>query len=128
MLQKGIIVESISSWMAPAVYVSKKLSLCRDYRELNKPTFKYAYPLPLVDEFQDRFSGSAIFSKYDLQSCYWQVPVDIVNQGFQPKSRDGVVSVSWMPFGWFKWGPKLISMPNEHHHVKSLVSTYIHDF
>ena len=57
MLQKGIIEESSSSWMAPAVYARKKsgeLRICVDYRELNKRTHKDAYPLPLVDEVQDR--------------------------------------------------------------------------
>eukprot|EP00731_Ephydatia_muelleri_P032479 Em0024g23a len=42
MLQKGIIVESSSLWMAPAVYVRKKsgeLCLCMDYRDcINEPT------------------------------------------------------------------------------------------
>eukprot|EP00731_Ephydatia_muelleri_P000713 Em0001g713a len=37
MLKKGIIVESISSWLAPAVYTRKKtgeIRLCVDYREI----------------------------------------------------------------------------------------------
>ena len=69
--------------MAPAVYVRKKsgeLRLCVDYQELNKRTHKDAYRLPLVDEVQDRLSGSVIFSKLDLQSGNWQVPVDCVDE------------------------------------------------
>ena len=83
MLQKGIIEESSSSWRAPAVYVRKtsgELRLCVDYWELNKRTHKDAYPLPLVDEVQDHLSGSVILSKLELQSGYWQVPVDHVDQ------------------------------------------------
>ena len=59
MLEQGIIEESSSPWMAPAVFVRKSgdLRLCVDYRELNKTT-KDAYPLPLPDEVQDRLSGS----------------------------------------------------------------------
>ncbi len=75
MLQLGIITESNSPWMAPAVYVRKKsgeLRMCVDYRELNKKTSKDAYPLPLPDEVQDRLSKSTIFSTLDLQSGYWQ--------------------------------------------------------
>ena len=52
LLQQGIIQESSSPWMAPAVYVEKKsgdIRLCVDYRELNKRTKKDAYPLPLPD-------------------------------------------------------------------------------
>ena len=63
MLEQGIIEESSSPWMAPAVFVRKSgdLRLCVDYRELNKTT-KDAYPLPLPDEVQDRLSGSTVFS------------------------------------------------------------------
>ena len=53
LLEKGIIAESNSPWLAPAVYVRKKtgdIRLCVDYRELNKKTTKDAYPLPLIDE------------------------------------------------------------------------------
>ena len=61
MLAQGIIEESTSSWMAPAVLVKKKsgeLRLCVDYRVLNKRTSKDAYLLPLVDEVQDRLARS----------------------------------------------------------------------
>eukprot|EP00731_Ephydatia_muelleri_P039299 Em1355g1a len=80
MLQKGIIKESSSPWMAPAVYVRKKtgeIRLCVDYRELNKRTHKDAYPLPLIDEVQDRLSGDTVL---DLHSGYWQVPVNQEDQ------------------------------------------------
>ena len=50
MLEQGIIEESSSPWMAPAVFVPGEIHLCVDYRELNKRTVKDAYPLPLVDE------------------------------------------------------------------------------
>ena len=79
MLEQDIITESSSPWMAPAVFVPKKsgdIRLCIDYRELNKKTTKDAYPLPLPDEVQDRLSGSKIFSTLDLQSGYWQLPVN----------------------------------------------------
>ena len=74
MLDEGIIEESSSPWMAPAVFIRKKngdIRLCVDYRELNKRTVKVAYPLPLPDEVQDQLAGSTVFSTLDLQSRYW---------------------------------------------------------
>ena len=64
MLAEGIIEESSSPWMAPAVYTKKKtgeIRLCVDYHALNKNTTKDAYPLPLPDEAQDRLSGLPFF-------------------------------------------------------------------
>ena len=78
MLAQGIIEESASSWMVPAVFVKKKsgeLRLCVDYRELNKRTSKDAYPLPLVDEVQDRLVRSTVFTSLDLRNGYWQILV-----------------------------------------------------
>jgi len=74
MLNQGVIEESSSPWMAPAVFVPKKsgeLRICIDYRELNKQSIKDSYPLPLPDEVQDRLAGSKIFSTLDLHSGYW---------------------------------------------------------
>ena len=64
--------------MAPAVFVKKKsgeIRLCVDYRELNKRNSKDAYPLPLVDEVQDRLARSTVFTSLDMQKKYWQIPV-----------------------------------------------------
>ena len=82
MLEQGIIEESCSPWMAPAVFVPKKsgeMHLCIDYRELNKHTVKNTYLLPLVDKVQDRLSGYSIFATFDLQSRYWQLPVHLAD-------------------------------------------------
>ena len=105
MLEQGIIEESSSPWMAPAVFVPKKsgdLRLCVDYRELNKRTTKDAYPLPLPDEVQDRLSGSTVFSTLDLQSGYWQLPVSPTDQektAFCPGPGMGLFEFRRMPFG-----------------------------
>ena len=104
MLEQDIITESSSPWMAPAVFVPKKsgdIRLCIDYRELNKKTTKDAYP-PLPDEVQDRLSGSKIFSTLDLQSGYWQLPVNPEDQAktaFCPGPGMGLFQFKRMPFG-----------------------------
>ena len=40
-------------------------------------------PLPRPDEVQDHLMGSTIFSTFDLESGYWQLPV---HQDDQPKT------------------------------------------
>ena len=105
MLRLGIIEESSSPWMAPAVFVKKKsgeIRLCVDYRELNKKTVKDAYPLPLPDEVQDQLNGSTIFSTLDLQSGFWQMPVHPADQAktaFCPGPGMGLFQFRRMPFG-----------------------------
>ena len=105
MLQDGIIEESSSPWLAPAVYVRKKngdIRICIDYRELNKRTVKDAYLLPRPDEVQDRLAGSVIFSTIDLRSGYWQLPLnptDRTKTAFSPGPGLGLFQFCRMPFG-----------------------------
>ena len=105
MLKQGIIQESSSPWMAPAVFVPKKsgeIRLCIDYCELNKKTTKDAYPLPLPDEVQDQLAGSTTFSTLDLQCGYWQMPVspdDRAKTAFCPGPGMGLFEFTRMPFG-----------------------------
>lgn len=105
MLKEGIIEECSSPWLAPAVFVRKKtgdIRICVDYRELNKRTVKDAYPLPRPDEVQDRLAGSVIFSTLDLQSGYWQLPVnssDRAKTAFSPGPGLGLFQFRRMPFG-----------------------------
>ena len=105
MLAEGIIEESSSAWLAPAVFVRKKtgdIRLCVDYRELNKRTTKDAYPLPRPDEVQDQLAGSQVFSTLDLQCGYWQLPVhtaDCDKTAFSPGPGMGLFQFRRMPFG-----------------------------
>ena len=105
MLKEGIITESSSPWMSPAVFVRKKngdVRICVDYRALNKQTVKDAYPLPRPDEVQDRLAGCTIFSTLDLRSGYWQLPVhkeDQAKTAFCPGPGLGLFQFHRMPFG-----------------------------
>ena len=108
MLDNHIIEQSSNPWMSPAVFVQKKtgeICLCVDYRELiNKKTTGDAYPLPLPlpDEVQDWLAGSSIFSTLDLQSGYWQLPVNPADKektAFCPGPGMGLFQFCRMPFG-----------------------------
>ena len=105
MLDEGVIRCSKSLWMAPAVFVPKKLGqlrICIDYQELNKRTTKDSYPLPLPDEVQDRLAGSTVFSTLDLYRGYWQLPVNPADREkttFCPESGMGLYEFCRMPFG-----------------------------
>jgi len=105
MLDNHIIEESSSPWMSPTVFVKKKtgeIRLCVDYRELNKKTTRDAYPLPPPDEVQDHLAGSSMFSTLDLQSSYWQLPVNPTDKektAFCPRPGMGLFQFCRMPFG-----------------------------
>ena len=69
---------SESPYGAPVLFVPKKdsgLQFCVDYCWLNKKMIRNQYPLPLPEEIFDRLGGSKVFSKIDLKSGYWQIPV-----------------------------------------------------
>ena len=105
MLKQGVIEESSSSWMAPAVFIPKKfggLRICIDYRELNKQSIRDSYPLPRPDEVQDHLAGSKFFTTLDLHSGYRQLPVapaDREKTAFCPGPGMGLYQFCCMPFG-----------------------------
>ena len=105
MLAQGIIEESTSPWMATAVFEKKKsseLRLCVDYREFRKRTSEDAYPLPLVDEVQDRLARSTVFISLDMRNGYWQIQVHKSDQNkpaFCPGPGLGLFQFKRLPFG-----------------------------
>ncbi|XP_011858923.1 PREDICTED: uncharacterized protein LOC105556439 [Vollenhovia emeryi] len=59
MRKQGVIEESQSPWISPAVLVKKRngaLRFCVDYRKLNAVTIKDSYPLPRIDDIFDQLS------------------------------------------------------------------------
>ena len=78
MLDAGAIRPSLSPFSSNIVLVRKKddsLRFCIDIRRLNARTIPDAYSIPGMDETFDCRSGSKFFSKLDLRSGYWQVPI-----------------------------------------------------
>nr|GEY12768.1 putative reverse transcriptase domain-containing protein [Tanacetum cinerariifolium] len=99
---KGLIRPSSSPWGAPVLFVKKKdgsFIMCIDYRESNKLTVKYHYPLPRIEDLFDQLQGSSIYSKLDLRSGYHRLRVreqDISKTAF--RTRYGHYKFQVMPF------------------------------
>jgi len=103
MRKQGVIEESQSPWVSPAVLVRKKdgtIQFCVDYRKLNAVTKKDSYPLPRIDDILDQLSGNSWFSTLDLKSGYWQIKINLKDK---EKTAFSVGNGLWqfivMPFG-----------------------------
>ena len=79
MLDAGVIWPSNSPWCNAVVLVRKKdgsLRFCIDFRKLNSLTVKDSHPLPCICETLESLTGAAHFSMFDMNSGFWQVPMD----------------------------------------------------
>jgi len=104
MLRTGKIQRSSSPAGAPILFVPKPhgrgLRLCVDYRGINRVTIPNRYPLPLMDELQDRTQGAQWFTKIDLKNGYHLVRMregDEWKTAF--RTRYGLYEFLVMPFG-----------------------------
>ena len=73
MLPAGKIRRSRSATAAPVLFVRKKngsLRMCVDYRALNKLTIPNRYPLPRIDDLQEKVKGATWFTRLDLKNGY----------------------------------------------------------
>lgn len=79
MLELGVIERSRSAWSSPVLLVAKTdgtWRFCVDYRSLNKVTKKNAYPIPYINNILDKLRNARYLSSIDLNSAFWQVPVE----------------------------------------------------
>ena len=126
MLEHGYIQPSNSPYGAPVLFAPKKdggLRFCIDYRWLNKKTIRNQYPLPLPEELFDRLGGSKVFSKIDLRSGYWQVPLrqeDRKKTAF--KTRWGLFEYLVVPFGVTNAPAQFMNLMND------VLAQYLDDF
>jgi len=76
MMQEVIIRPNSSPFSSSVVMTKKKdgtWCFCVDYRFLNALTIKSKFPLPVIDEFLDKFAKASWFTKLDLRSGFHQI-------------------------------------------------------
>ena len=79
MLDAGVVRPSNSPWCNAVVLVKKKdgsLHFCIDFRRFNALTVKDSHHLPHICETLESLAGAAHYSTFDLNSGFWQVPMD----------------------------------------------------
>ncbi|CAF4333803.1 unnamed protein product, partial [Rotaria magnacalcarata] len=98
LLQSGLIRKSYSNYAAPAMLVPKKDNTWRmvvDYKKLNSITIKDNHPLPNMEQtIQILGGGYQFFSKFDMKSGFWQVPI---------KEEDKHKTAFITPDGLYEW-------------------------
>jgi hypothetical protein len=75
---KIIVLLRFSKWISNLVPTRKKtgeIKLCIDFRNLNKVSIKYKYPLPKMDHILQKVFGASRISLLDGFSSYNQVLV-----------------------------------------------------
>jgi hypothetical protein len=103
MLEMGVIRPSRSPWGSRLLLVKKSDGSwrpCVDYRRLNELTVRNNYPLPVIDDILASVGSGKVFTRIDLYSAFWQVPVketDIPKTAFTCPM--GLYEFIFMPFG-----------------------------
>ena len=104
MLDAGVIQPSNSPWCNAVVLVRKKdgsLHFCIDFRKLNALTVKDSHPPPCICETLESLAGAAHYSTFDMNSGFWQVPMDEESKQYTAftLSSMGLYECKSMPFG-----------------------------
>jgi hypothetical protein len=121
-IDKGFIRPSESSFGAPILFVKKSdgsLRFCVDYRLLNNITIKNKTTLPLVDDLFDRVQGAKYFTKIDLRTGFYQIPVapeDIHKTAMNTR------------YGHFEWVVLPMGMTNAPATFQTLMHNTFHDY
>ena len=104
MLDAGVVRPSNSPWCNAVLLVRKKdgsLRFCIDFRRLNALMVKDLHPLPCICETLESLAGTAHYSTFDLNSGFWQVPMDDASKQYTAFTLGsmGLYECESMPFG-----------------------------
>ena len=100
LLKDGMIAEiDASEFLAPIVMAPKKSAdgkqvwrFCCDFRLLNEHTVSDKYPMPSLERQLD-VGKARYFTKMDLASAFWQIPIALEDNTRLPSTlREGVTS------------------------------------
>ena len=78
MMNDGIARPSSLPWASNVILIKKKdcsMHFVVDCRQLHNVTTKDAYLMPKVHDIFDKIKGAWFFSKMDMASAYWAVPI-----------------------------------------------------
>lgn len=78
LLRKGLNIESLSPCAILEELAPKKNGewrVCIDFKEINKITVRYQFPLPRMDDMMDCLSGVDTTQEIDLKSRYHQIRI-----------------------------------------------------
>ena len=71
-------VQQITPWCTGMVAVKRKnegVRICVDLKPLNRCILRQHHPLLKVDDILGQLTGATMFSKLDVNSGFWQVPL-----------------------------------------------------
>ena len=104
MIVSGVVKPSNSPWNSPVVLVAKPSGEQRfaiDFRKVNSVTKKQAYPVPRIDDCLNSLGTGKYFTCLDLESAYWQVPLEEEAKQKTAFSVEGLGHLEFqvMPYG-----------------------------
>ncbi|KAN0022593.1 hypothetical protein ACTFIU_004791 [Dictyostelium citrinum] len=103
LLKYNIIRESNSPISSSVVLRPKpdgSMRMCINYTKLNNITIKDRYPIPDINEIWNQIKGSTVYSKLDMISGYYQIPIREDDKYLTAISvPQGLFEFNVMPFG-----------------------------
>jgi len=105
LMKEGIVSPvEYSEWATPVVPVIKPngtIRLCGDFKvTLNPYLVTDTYPMPSIDDLQEKMSGGTLFSKLDLSRAFAQIKINEVSREYVTITTHlGLFRYNRLPYG-----------------------------